>query len=54
MLVMKLSSQHLTVSYADQIKMVGGVPVFAVGKQEADFKVTVDQLDNPKHLKRAF
>jgi len=36
------------VSYADQIKMVGGVPVFAVGKQEADFKVTVDQLDNLK------
>lgn len=36
------------VSYADQIKMVGGVPVFAVVKQEADFKVTVDQLDNLK------
>ncbi|MDR1606726.1 MAG: pyridoxal phosphate-dependent aminotransferase [Streptococcaceae bacterium] len=33
------------VSYADQIKMLGGVPVFAVGTQEAAFKVTVQQLD---------
>ena len=33
------------VSYADQVKMVGGRPVFAVGTQETDFKVTVAQLD---------
>ncbi|GAX47695.1 pyridoxal phosphate-dependent aminotransferase [Pseudolactococcus reticulitermitis] len=33
------------VSYADQIKMVGGVPVFAVGTQKTDFKVTVAQLE---------
>lgn len=33
------------VSYADQIKMVGGVPVFAIGSQTTDFKVTVAQLD---------
>lgn len=36
------------VSYADQIKMVGGLPVFAVGTQENDFKVTVDQLETVK------
>ncbi|MCJ1996555.1 pyridoxal phosphate-dependent aminotransferase [Lactococcus piscium] len=33
------------VSYADQVKMVGGRPVFAVGTQETDFKVTVAQLN---------
>lgn len=33
------------VSYADQVKMVGGRPVFSVGTQETDFKVTVAQLD---------
>lgn len=33
------------VSYADQVKMVGGVPVFAIGTQETDFKVTVEQLN---------
>ena len=33
------------VSYADQVKMVGGRPVFAVGTQETDFKVTVAHLD---------
>ncbi|MGX7047375.1 aspartate aminotransferase [Lactococcus piscium] len=33
------------VSYADQVKMVGGRPVFSVGTQETDFKVTVDQLN---------
>ena len=36
------------VSYADQIKMVGGVPVFAVGSQTSDFKVTVSQLKTLK------
>jgi aspartate/methionine/tyrosine aminotransferase len=36
------------VSYADQVKMVGGVPVFAIGTQETDFKVTVAQLDRLK------
>lgn len=36
------------VSYADQVKMVGGVPVFAVGTQETDFKVTVAQLETLK------
>ena len=33
------------VSYADQVKMVGGRPVFSVGTQETDFKVTVAQLN---------
>src|SRR5574337_235569 len=33
------------VSYAAQVKMVGGRPGFAVGTQETDFKVTVAQLD---------
>ncbi|GFH40745.1 pyridoxal phosphate-dependent aminotransferase [Lactococcus insecticola] len=33
------------VSYADQVKMFGGVPVFATGRQEDDFKVTVAGLD---------
>ena len=42
------------VSYADHIKMVGGVPVFAVGKQEADFKERLTNLIISKHLKRAF
>lgn len=36
------------VSYGDQIKMVGGVPVFAVGTQENNFKVTVEQLEAAK------
>ena len=36
------------VSYADQVKMVGGVPVFTVGTQETDFKVTVAQLETLK------
>lgn len=36
------------VSYADQVKMVGGRPVFAVGTQETDFKVTVAQLNGLK------
>lgn len=33
------------VSYADQIKIVGGIPVFAEGSQASDFKVTVAQLN---------
>lgn len=36
------------VSYADQVKMVGGRPVFSVGTQETDFKVTVAQLNDLK------
>ncbi|HEK9987871.1 TPA: pyridoxal phosphate-dependent aminotransferase [Streptococcus equi subsp. zooepidemicus] len=33
------------VSYADQIKMVDGVPVFVQGLEENQFKVTVEQLE---------
>lgn len=33
------------VSYADQVKMVDGEPIFIEGKEENEFKVTVDQLD---------
>lgn len=33
------------VSYADQIKMVEGVPVFAQTKEDSQFKVTVAQLE---------
>lgn len=49
MQVMRLSFQHPTgLIHADQVKMVGGVPVFAVGTQETDFKVTVAQLETLK------
>lgn len=33
------------VSYAEQVKLAEGVPVFVEGLQEADFKVTVSQLE---------
>lgn len=33
------------VSYAEQVKLAEGVPVFVEGLQEADFKVTVPQLE---------
>ncbi len=33
------------VSYADQIKMNDGVPVFVTASEEHNFKVTVDQLE---------
>lgn len=33
------------VSYADQVKMAGGLPVFVSTAQEQSFKVTVDQLE---------
>lgn len=33
------------VSYADQVKMVDGEPIFIEGKEENEFKVTVDQLE---------
>ncbi len=33
------------VSYADQVKMVDGEPIFVEGKEENAFKVTVDQLE---------
>lgn len=33
------------VSYAEQVKLTEGVPVFVEGLQEADFKVTVPQLE---------
>ena len=33
------------VSYGDQVKMAGGVPVFVQAKEDNDFKVTVAQLE---------
>mgnify|MGYP001140021077 CR=1 FL=1 len=33
------------VSYAEQVKLAEGVPIFVEGLQEADFKVTVPQLE---------
>lgn len=33
------------VSYADQVKLAEGVPVFVQGKEENQFKVTVEQLE---------
>ncbi|GFH41849.1 aminotransferase [Lactococcus hodotermopsidis] len=33
------------VSYAEQVKMVGGKPVFAVATQENNFKITTEQLE---------
>ena len=33
------------VSYADQVKMAEGIPVFVQAKEDNDFKVTVDQLE---------
>ncbi|WEV44921.1 pyridoxal phosphate-dependent aminotransferase [Streptococcaceae bacterium ESL0687] len=32
------------VSYADQVKMAGGVPIFVEGRQENDFKITLEQV----------
>ncbi|WEV60414.1 pyridoxal phosphate-dependent aminotransferase [Streptococcaceae bacterium ESL0729] len=32
------------VSYADQVKMAGGVPVFVEGHQDNDFKVSLEQV----------
>ncbi|MBP2622388.1 pyridoxal phosphate-dependent aminotransferase [Streptococcus oricebi] len=39
------------VSYADQIKMAEGRPVFVEGKEENQFKVTVDQLEAARTAK---
>lgn len=39
------------VSYADQVKMADGQPVFVVGTEENHFKVTVDQLENCRTAK---
>lgn len=36
------------VSYADQVEMAGGKPVFVEARQEQHFKVTVDQLDQAR------
>ncbi|OFI47605.1 pyridoxal phosphate-dependent aminotransferase [Floricoccus penangensis] len=33
------------VSYSDQVKMASGVPVFVEGRQENDFKVTLEQVE---------
>ncbi|MGM0213627.1 pyridoxal phosphate-dependent aminotransferase [Enterococcus sp. AZ109] len=33
------------VSYGEQVRMAEGVPVFVEGKEETDYKVTVDQLN---------
>lgn len=34
------------VSYPEQVKLAGGVPVYVEGKEENDFKVSVDQLSS--------
>ncbi|MDQ0257436.1 aspartate aminotransferase [Evansella vedderi] len=34
------------VSYPEQVKISGGVPVYVEGKEENEFKVTVQQLEN--------
>ncbi|MGC4387570.1 aminotransferase class I/II-fold pyridoxal phosphate-dependent enzyme, partial [Streptococcus suis] len=39
------------VSYADQIKMAEGVPVFVDATQENHFKVTVEQLEAARTTK---
>ncbi|MGT2895509.1 pyridoxal phosphate-dependent aminotransferase [Streptococcus entericus] len=36
------------VSYADQVEMAGGKPVFVAARQEQHFKVTVDQLEQAR------
>ncbi|MFA9492438.1 pyridoxal phosphate-dependent aminotransferase [Streptococcus sp. E17BB] len=36
------------VSYADQVEMAGGKPVFVEARQEQHFKVTVDQLEQAR------
>lgn len=41
------------VSYAEQVKLAEGVPVFVEGLQEADFKVTVPQLEAARTEKTA-
>ncbi|MEQ2876524.1 pyridoxal phosphate-dependent aminotransferase [Enterococcus asini] len=41
------------VSYAEQVKLAEGVPVFVEGMQEADFKVTVPQLEAARTEKTA-
>ncbi|KAF0818773.1 Aspartate aminotransferase [Bacillus sp. ZZV12-4809] len=33
------------VSYPEQVKLAGGVPVYAEGKEENDFKITPEQLE---------
>lgn len=39
------------VSYADQVQLAGGVPVFVQGKEGNQFKVTVDQLEDSRTAK---
>ena len=41
---MKLSSQLLTVSYPEQVKLAGGKPVYVEGLEDNEYKITAKQL----------
>ncbi|MHC5268060.1 pyridoxal phosphate-dependent aminotransferase [Enterococcus sp. LJL98] len=39
------------VSYADQVQLAGGLPVFVQGQEENQLKVTVEQLENQRTVR---